>query len=233
MSQISSDTRPAMLKNLPSGALSLPRIQAASGIVVASFVAVHLANFLLAILGAGAYDSFQSVARSVYQFPPVEAIVLGAIVVHLVVAIIRLIREPRKPRQSRFRWHRYAGVFLMLVIVGHVAAVRGPSWFAGIYPGAQGLAFTLNAYPVFFYPYYFLLSCAGFYHALQGTTVALTRLNAGRWTFSGQWLAIITAGFAVLAVFALAGLGGLLYEIPDPFDNDAARLFRSIVGGGP
>ncbi len=231
MSQIASDSRSSVSQNLPLSSKSLVRLQAATGLILASFVAVHLLNFLLAITGPGAYDSFQSMARKIYQFPLVEALILAAIVAHLAIAVARFLREPRTTRTGRFRWHRYSGVFLMLVIVGHVAAVRGPSWFADIYPGAEGLAFTLNAYPAYFYPYYFLLACAGFYHAAQGIGVALARLNMGRPVFAGRGLAVLTTGFALLALCALAGLAGLLYEIPDPFDNDAARLFRSIVGG--
>lgn len=208
------------------------RIQAGCGLIIALFLVLHLVNFLAAIVGPGAYDSFQSIVRPAYQYPAVEVLVLGAIVVHLIFAGVRLARESRRNLRGRARWHRYAGVFLMLVIVGHVAAVRGPSWFADIYPGAQGLAFTLNAYPGYFYPYYFLLACAGFYHALQGVSVALPRLNALRWRLSQSQLVLATGCFAVLAVLSLAGLGGWLYEIPDPYDNDAARLFQSVFGVG-
>lgn len=231
MSQATRDAAAITRESAASGVSSLARLQAATGIVLAIFVTLHLLNLLVAIVGPGAYDGFQAAVRPVYQFPLVEALILGSIAVHLVVAITRFLRDPRKVRQGRFRWHRYSGVFLMLVIVGHVAAVRGPSWFADIYPGAQGLAFTLNAYPAYFYPYYFLLACAGFYHALQGTSVAAARFNKRGLRASNERLASLTAGFGVLAILALACLGGLLYEIPDPFDNDAARLFRSIVGG--
>ena len=39
------------------------------------------------------------------------------------------------------------------------------------------LAFSVAAVPAYFYPYYFLLGTAGFYHALNGLSIALPRLG--------------------------------------------------------
>ena len=60
----------------------------------------------------------------------------------------------------------------MLVMAGHIAAVRGPSWLLDIYPGFLGLSFSVE-----FAPYYFLLALAGFYHGLNGLGIGLSRLG--------------------------------------------------------
>ena len=65
--------------------------------------------------------------------------------------------------------HRYAGFFLLVFIGGHIVAVRGASWFYDVYPGFEGLAFSIAAVPGYFYPYYFLLAVAGFYHGINGS----------------------------------------------------------------
>ena len=75
---------------------------------------------------------------------------LTALVVHVVVGVARIVVEPKRTLSTRGRVHRYAGVFLLVVIVGHVLAVRGPSWFFDVYPGFAGLAFSVDYLPGFF-----------------------------------------------------------------------------------
>ena len=208
----------------------LKQIQAGSGALFAVFVALHLINTWLAGLGPAAYDGVQSVLRSVYQFAPVEALLLAALAVHLVVGIMRIVQEPKRQLSARARWHRYAGFFLALFIGGHILAVRGSSWFYDVYPGFEGLAFSVAAVPAYFYPYYFLLGMAGFYHALNGLSIALPRLGLNvRLPTSGLKLA--TAGAAVLMTVTLLGFGGVLFVVGDPADSPFARLALEIVDG--
>lgn len=207
----------------------LKRLQAGTGVVVFVFLAFHLANTWLAALGAPAYDGLQRVIRGIYQFAPVEALLLAAIAVHMVVGVVRIVQEPKRTLTGRARLHRYAGFFLMLVIVGHVLAVRGSSWFFDVYPGFDGLAFSIDFLPWVFYPYYFLLGTAGFYHALNGLTVAAGRLGL-RLTLSSRRLAVVAVASCVPMAAALLALGGVTIEIVDPTDNDAARLALDLLG---
>ena len=158
----------------------LKKLQAGTGLLFAAFVLVHLLNTWLAALGPGAYDGVQALLRNGYQWLPVEAVLLAALVVHIVVGIMRIASEPRRTLTLRSRIHRYTGFFLMVVIVGHVLAVRGPSWFFDVYPGFAGLAFTIDYLPGYFYPYYLLLGMAGFYHALNGIGIAASRTDSVR-----------------------------------------------------
>jgi len=93
----------------------------------AAFVAMHLVNTWLAALGPGLYDSVQGLLRNVYQFVPVEALLLGALLVHIVIGVARIVVEPGRVLTLRARAHRYAGFFLIVVVAGHVLAVRGSS----------------------------------------------------------------------------------------------------------
>ena len=132
--------------------MSLKQIQAATGLLFLLFVSLHLINTYLAALGPAVYDSAQSVLRNFYHFPPVEALVLAALVVHIVVGLVRIKVEPKRVLTPRARLHRYAGFFLLVVIGGHIAAVRGPSLLLDIYPGFHGLAFSISAVPWYFLP---------------------------------------------------------------------------------
>ncbi len=207
----------------------LKQIQAVSGLTFAVFLALHLTNTWLASLGPGVYDGMQGVLRTFYQFAPVEAILLAALAVHASVGVLRIVVEPKRTLSTRARWHRYAGFFLLLFIGGHILAVRGSSWFYDVYPGFEGLAFSISAVPGYFYPYYFLLAVAGLYHGLNGTGIALSRL--GRPTaLSSAGLQRATAAGAVLTVLALGGFGGWYYDVGDVRSSGFAVLTTRIAG---
>lgn len=215
-------------------ALTLKSLQAGSGLLIAVFVAAHLGNTALAIFGPDVYNAAQSLLRLGYQQVVVELLLLAAILVHAVVGVLRMKREPKRALSARARWHRVAGIFLMLVILGHIGAVRGASFLFGVFPGFEGLSFTLNAWPGYFYPYYLALALAGFYHMVNGVPIALGRLLAvpgliemTRLRSRSLWIVCLAA--TVVMVLALLSLGGALFEIADPFDNPFARLAERLL----
>ena len=207
----------------------LKSIQAVTGLTFAAFLSLHLANTWLASLGPGVYDGVQGALRVLYQFAPFEALLLAALAVHVLSGVLRILTEPKRTLSTRARWHRYAGFFLLVVIGGHIFAVRGASWFYGIYPGFDGLAFSISAVPGYFYPYYFLLAVAGLFHGLNGAAIALTRL--GRPVQLGQaTLQRATAAGALLTVLALGGFGGWYYDVGDVRSSEFAVLTTRIAG---
>ncbi len=207
----------------------LKKLQATSGIVFFGFVVVHLINTWLAAFGADAYNTTQQALRTVYQAAPIEALLLAALAVHLTVGIMRIVTEPKRQLSDRAKWHRYAGFFLAVVITGHIAAVRGPSWFLDIYPEFQGLAFSLDILPGYFYPYYFLLGLAGFYHALKGVGIALSRLGMPL-RISRSQLRSTTIAAALLTMTALLGLTGIWTDLGDIYSSDFAQLALELTG---
>ena len=50
----------------------LARVQAGTGVVFATFLALHLVNTMLGALGPAVYDGVQRVLRLYYQLLPVE-----------------------------------------------------------------------------------------------------------------------------------------------------------------
>lgn len=207
----------------------LKKAQAVSGLVFATFLVLHLLNTWLAALGPAAYDGAQQVLRIVYQAFAVEAVVLAGLIVHIGAGVARIIIEPKRTLSLRARAHRYAGFFLMVVIGGHILAVRGPSWFFDVYPGFAGLAFSIAAVPGYFYPYYFLLALAGFYHGLNGVSIAAARLG---WPVRvpSNVLRQVTIAAGVLTAFALMGFGGLFFEVGDVYASPFAKLAMEITG---
>lgn len=207
----------------------LKTIQASTGLIFALFVAVHLLNTWLGALGPGIYDGVQATARAVYQFAPVEALLLTALLLHIASGLLRIWREPKRTLSTRGRLHRYSGLFLALVIGGHIAAVRGASWWFDVYPEFLGLAFTVEAVPLYFYPYYFLLGVAGCYHALNGTGIALGRLGKP-WHLTSTRLRQLSFASMALTLMFLMALGGVWTHLDDPAHSAFAQLAMELLG---
>jgi succinate dehydrogenase/fumarate reductase cytochrome b subunit len=213
------------------------RVQAGSGLVFAGFAGVHLANQWLASLGPAAYDGFQAAARGVYQHPVAELTLVAApLLVHVVAGVrrMRLRGLRRRPGGWRMRLHRLTGYLLLAVIFGHVLATRGPSLAYDFFPGFAGVSFSLWWLPGVFYPYYALFGASALYHGINGTLLALhalglradTSIPGGR---RGLWLPV-GLGSALL-VLALLALGGQLFPIADPTQNDYARMWEHFGVG--
>lgn len=211
------------------------RVQALSGAVFSVFLFVHLLNQALAMGGGALYDGAQQVARRAYQAPVLELLLVAApLAVHLVSAVVQLIRRPKAtaPVSWRVRLHRYSGRFLLLVIVGHVVATRGASLLYGTFPGFQGIAFTFQWVPAYFWPYYTLLAVGGWYHLVHGLSTAGAVL---RWpgvavlqrprVFQG----VVGVGALALVLSVLA-VGGVLADVGSPFESEYARLVLRLTG---
>ena len=213
----------------------LTQLQAASGLLFALFVFVHLANTTAALGDAESYNSFQRSARQLYQNPVLEVTLVGLpLLVHLSAAIVRIRRRGLTSRGGdlRARLHRYTGYYLLLVIVGHLVAVRGTSLAFGVFPEFEGVSFSLWWQPWLFYPYYVLLSTCALYHGTNGVLVALRAFGVPvPIAFQRGWGFWLPTGVASVALFlAVLALGGLLYDVPDPTSNDYARLWERYFG---
>ena len=106
--------------------------------------------------------------------------------------------------------------------------MRGSLVFFDVYPGFEGLAFSIDYAPLYFFPYYFLLATAGFYHGVNGLGIALSRLGAG-FVLSGRRLRFATATAAALTLAALLGLAGVWTEPGNVYESDFARLAFELI----
>ena len=209
------------------------RIQAISGLVFGLFVAVHLGNSLLALSGSSIYDGFQRNVQAIYQHPIVEILLLGFVLpLHITAGIVRA-RDRRQRGESQpttiVRIHRYAGWFLVVVVYWHAAAVRLPSLLYGVWPRFDGVAFSIEWMPMWFYPYYFLLAWAGFFHMLNGTGIALMRLGITRRALGAPQLRALGFMAALLITVSLLAFGGVWFDVGTPMDSDYTRLYLSLM----
>ncbi|MFK7733156.1 MAG: hypothetical protein AB8B48_16170 [Pseudomonadales bacterium] len=205
--------------------------QIGSAIVFLPFLLIHLANAVLGFFGPDAYQWFQSAAQQIYQFPLIEMVfVLAPLVIHMISGLtLMLINRGRKKHRSLGRrLHTWAGLFLALVVLGHVVATRGLPWAYDFHAGFAGVSFSLWWMPWYFYPYYFLLFMAGSYHSLHGSKILAQRLFSYKLFTSTRQLQLVMLVAAVMISAALLSFGGHVRDNPDPRDNDFARLYQTL-----
>jgi succinate dehydrogenase/fumarate reductase cytochrome b subunit len=201
-------------------------VQAGSGLAFALFLALHLLNTLLAPLGPATYDALQVNLRAIYQQPIIEfGLVFLSLLLHLVCGSIRARRRAKRTRWPRIRWQRRAGWVLALLVIGHTLATRGASLVYGVWPGFEGIAFSLHWIPGYFYPYYLLFGLAAAYHGGLGLLSAARVLGWRPPQMSARrgWIAL--TGFALLLLAALLAFGGVLFPLEDPMTSAYAHLY--------
>lgn len=220
---------------------ALIKIQAASGALFAIFLLAHLVNQMFAAAGPAAYDQLQGQLRAVYQAPLLEITCVAApLLVHVVVSVWRMVRRRRRgqpaARAPRLRWQRYTAIVLLVFTFGHTFATRGASLLYGVFPGFDGIAYTLEWFFAYFFPYYLLFSIAGLYHLLAGLSLALPRIGLGgppelrsRRVVAATWLA-----GALALTLGLAGFSGAWHDVRErAISSPYARLLVDLGVSAP
>jgi len=234
------------LVDAPPRKTTLARVQAASGLAFFAFASVHFVNTMLAAVSRELYDGFQSRARILYQHPIVEIALFATLFVHIATGVLSARRFPVVSssgegrdggEQPSHRWHRYAGRALAIVILGHVAATRGPSLLAGVHPGFIGIAYTIMKWPAVSYPYFAALIACGIFHGGYGAWKAVGTLQGKgeaaplpKSPFAGRAILVVALVLAVgLSWLGILGLGGRLYAIEDPGRSRFAVLVEGLL----
>lgn len=220
----------------------LLKVQAASGLLFALFLTVHLGNQMLAALGPAAYDDAQRSLRGGYQAPPIElALVILPMLIHAGAGVLRIFTRRQTKQQTGHqapanlpaRLHRISGIILLIFFIGHVTATRGASLVYGVFPGFAGVAFTLRWVPAYFWPYYTGFALAGLYHLIYGLSVALPVLGLKSGLSALRRPALLVPLVATLGLFLILGLlaqGGILADVGTPEKSPYAQLILRLFG---
>ncbi|KAH9260402.1 hypothetical protein BASA81_001572 [Batrachochytrium salamandrivorans] len=146
------------------------KLQAATGLVIGAYTAVHLANHFGMHLGADVHQAmFRRIHRFVTGNRPVEGALLLSILVHSVLSVKRC--KGVAPGGSRLL-HQAAGWFLLVSLPGHVYFTRVAGGERLLPPGQElsvaYAATTSRVAPWLYVPYYAVLSACGAVHAFSG-----------------------------------------------------------------
>lgn len=207
-------------------------IQAIAGSLFTVFLILHLLNTLIAALGVDQYNRFQSAAQALYQHPVFELLFIAApLLTHAIIGVTLLLRKRKKRLNlsNKQRLNSWAGLFLLVVVFGHVVATRGVALFNEIETGFATVSFSLWWMPAYFIPYYFLLFMAGLFHGYNGISLLANRVSKTAKNSLTTARPFVMSIAALVLVVALGRFMGLLGDIPDPRDSDYARVYAGML----
>ncbi len=194
----------------------MKKLHRSSGLVLASFVGIHLFNHLCILMGADIHLTVMDQFRKVYRNVFVETVLLLAVTVQIISGLRLLLSKQKKEWTGYARWQAWSGFYLAIFLIIHVGAVMAGRFVlqldTNIYFGAAGL----NSFPVnlFFIPYYALAIAAFFIHFAAIHAQRMRRTIAG---ISVPVQANLLAITGILVAFAvLCGLTNGFQGLPLP-----------------
>eukprot|EP00026_Physarum_polycephalum_P013910 Phypoly_transcript_14369.p1 GENE.Phypoly_transcript_14369~~Phypoly_transcript_14369.p1 ORF type:complete len:254 (+),score=25.40 Phypoly_transcript_14369:198-959(+) len=208
---------------------TLIKVQAISGLVVASYLSLHFVSIACANFGPATFNNVLNILREAYQYPVYEIPMVLSIPIHMIAGNIRINRRHEREshsttihtqnptisfQENQLKWHRRAAKFISFAIIGHFSATRIFPQFAGIYPNFSWMQYTLTwPYGIIFVPYYVLLGMSGAYHLMNGLYYALRNLGMRKILPKNTdkvayYSGIMVGAVAVSAVVAFAGSTG-------------------------
>jgi hypothetical protein len=137
-----------------------------SGLIITTFVGLHLFNHLCGIFGAHKHIEVMNTLRLLYRNVFIEAILFAAVLIQIISGL-GLFKTNRKTANTSFeKLHIWTGLYLAIFFVIHLSAVLAGRYFlhldTNFYFGVAGL----NSFPanLFFIPYYGLSIISFFGH---------------------------------------------------------------------
>ncbi len=190
-----------------------------SGLIITSFIGIHLLNHSLSIFGVDTYIAFMDKFRLIYRSSLGETLLLAAVVIQIISGL-KLFFSKRKTVAGFYeKLQIRTGLYLALFLVIHVGAVLSGRTLLNLdtnfYFGVAGL----NSFPsnLFFVPYYALAIISFFGHLAAIHYQKMKREVLG---FSvKQQSGFILASGIILTMIILYGLTNGLHgvEIPQPY----------------
>ncbi len=207
---------------------TLTQWQSWTSLVFFAFLTVHLASQAAGVFGAQTYDAVQSTLRAVYQWPLVEVPLLLALLAHAGLAVVQLVR--RRGLKPGARLHSLTGLVVLVFFVGHVTATRGASFFYGVFPKFEGLAFTLRWVPAYFWPYYLLFGIGGAVHAALGLRLAAAMVSptVAAGVARAKLPLLLAVTLSVTAALGVFAAGGAFFDVGSPEQSPYAALLRRL-----
>ncbi|MDF2188018.1 hypothetical protein [Paraflavitalea sp. CAU 1676] len=203
---------------------TLQRLHRITGIVIASFLLLHVTNHLFALAGPATHIAVMKVFRRVYRFPPVEILLLACVAFQVVSGLILVFKKGFRKQPAFVMAQVISGLYLSFFLCFHVRAVLMGRYSWKVETDFYFAAGVANSYPgkLFFIPYYTLSLLAAFTHFaavhyykrrghLAQITDEVAHAAADR-RYKRETLAIGIAG-SVITLLIMLALSGVLYPI--------------------
>lgn len=145
---------------------SLNRLHRISGIIIASFLLLHLTNHLFALGGPALHIRVMNYFRHIYRFAPVEILLFLCVVFQVVSGIWLVFKKGFRLRPAYSVIQVLSGLYLSFFMIYHVRAVMLGRYQWKVETDYYFAAGVANRYPekLFFIPYYTLSLVSIFAH---------------------------------------------------------------------
>lgn len=142
------------------------RVHFISGIIITTFIALHLFNHAWSNLGENEHIQLMNTLRLFYRNIFIETILMSAVGLQIVTGIKLFFKARKTATTLTAKMQLWSGIYLAMFFIMHLSAVLIGRHFlhldTNFYFGAAGL----NTFPInlFFIPYYALAMMAFFGH---------------------------------------------------------------------
>jgi len=203
---------------------ALKKFHRLTGIVIASFLLLHVANHLFALGGPSLHISVMKFLRHIYRFPPIEFLLLACVIFQIISGIWLAFKKGflRQPFYAVVQV--LSGLYLSFFMIYHVRAVLLGRYQWKVDTNFYFAAGVAVRYPekLFFIPYYTLsLLCVFLHIACVHYTKRLEQFNSSNIKISDtkfqikykkEALGICIAG-CVITFLIMISFSGVLYNI--------------------
>lgn len=141
---------------------TLKKLHRLSGIIIASFLLLHLTNHLFALGGPALHIAVMNLFRYVYRFLPIEILLLTCVIYQIISGVTLVLRKRFLKQPFYVIIQIVSGLYLSFFMIYHVRAVMLGRYQWNVETDFYFAAGVANRYPskLFFIPYYtFSLIC--------------------------------------------------------------------------
>lgn len=203
---------------------SVKRFHRLSGIVIASFLLLHLTNHLFALGGPQLHIAVMNLFRHVYRFPPIEILLLICVIFQIGSGATLVFKKGFLRQPFYVVLQILSGLYLSFFMIYHVRAIMLGRYRWNVQTDFYFAASVANNYPskLFFIPYYMLslvcvfahIACVHYLKRME----EIDKMPEGadgitfRKKYNRETAGICIAG-AVITFLTMIAFTGVLYKI--------------------
>ena len=203
---------------------TLKKLHHISGIVIASFLLLHLTNHLFALGGPALHIAVMSLFRHVYRFLPVEILLLVCVIFQVISGAALVFKKGFLKQPLYVIIQIVSGLYLSFFMVYHVGAVMLGRYQWNVETDFYFAAGVANNYPskLFFIPYYTLslvsmfahIACAHYIKRIEKINKMPVDMDKTvlRKKYKRETAGIYVGG-AVITFLIMIAFSGVLYKI--------------------
>ena len=203
---------------------TLKKLHHLSGIVIASFLLLHLTNHLFALGGPALHITVMNLFRHVYRFLPVEILLLVCVIFQVISGVTLVFKKGFIKQPLYVIIQIVSGLYLSFFMVNHVRAVMLARYQWNVETDFHFAAGVANNYPskLFFIPYYTLslvcvcahIACAHYIKRIEMINKMPVQVDKTifRKKYKRETAGICIAG-AIISSLIMMAFSGVLYDI--------------------